>query len=203
MLLSDVGRPLHRAAAVRSGRCLRRFRPGDHAGDRRMAGSAGSELSRGGMKQGRGGKDRDSSRRGDGDRKRPSQAPACCDRRWRSRPPGSRRNRPRQRAKAWIASHLEPRGTITGDAARGCRAEVGQSLLPAGFTASPATFHAATLSFILADGGVEIVRGLIACRSRRRAKIVGKRSSEIEFSPSLPRPRRDEPSRTIWFLRDG
>jgi len=109
---------------------------------------------------------------------------------------------PASARKAWIASHLEPRGTISVDAGAAAALKSGKSLLPAGVTSVAGDFSRGDAVVIVADGGIEIGRGLIAFDLDDARKIVGKRSSEIE--PSLGyRGRSEMIHRDDMVLRDG
>jgi glutamate 5-kinase len=87
---------------------------------------------------------------------------------------------PASARKAWIASHLEPRGTITVDAGAIAALKAGKSLLPAGVTAVTGGFSRGDAVIILAGDGAEIGRGLVAFDLDDARKIVGKRSGDIE-----------------------
>jgi glutamate 5-kinase len=87
---------------------------------------------------------------------------------------------PASARKAWIASHVEPRGTITVDAGAVAALKSGKSLLPAGITAVAGSFARGDAVIILAGDGMEIGRGLVAFDLDDARKIVGKRSAEIE-----------------------
>ena len=146
-----------------------------------MAGSAGSELSRGGMKTkieaGRIATAAGASMViASGRRKNPLAAidsGARCTWFAAQATPASAR-------KAWIAGHLEPRGTITVDAGAAAALRAGKSLLPAGVTGVAGAFARGDTVIILEGQGAEIGRGLIAFDLDDAKRIVGRKSGEIE-----------------------
>jgi glutamate 5-kinase len=87
---------------------------------------------------------------------------------------------PASARKAWIAGHLEPRGTITVDAGAAAALKAGKSLLPAGVTAVTGDFSRGDAVVILAGDGAEIGRGLVAFDVDDARQILGRRSSDIE-----------------------
>jgi glutamate 5-kinase len=109
---------------------------------------------------------------------------------------------PASARKAWIASHLEPRGTISVDAGAVTALKSGKSLLPAGVTSVVGNFSRGDAVVIVADGGIEIGRGLIAFDHDDAQKIVGKRSSEIEDALGY-RGRSEMIHRDDMVLREG
>jgi glutamate 5-kinase len=64
--------------------------------------------------------------------------------------------------KAWIAGHLEPRGALTVDAGAVRALGQGRSLLPAGVTAVAGRFGRGDAVRVLDPAGAEIARGLVA-----------------------------------------
>jgi glutamate 5-kinase len=82
--------------------------------------------------------------------------------------------------KQWIAGTLQPRGRITVD--DGCARALtrGKSLLPAGVTKVAGRFERGDTVSVLAPDGREIARGLAAYSAEDAARIIGRRSSEIE-----------------------
>jgi glutamate 5-kinase len=146
-----------------------------------MAGSAGSELSRGGMKTKiEAGKIATAAGAAmviaSGRRKNPLaaiDAGARCT--WFAPQSSAASAR-----KAWIAGHLEPRGAITVDAGAVAALRRGKSLLPAGVTAVTGTFTRGDTVVILSGEGAEIGRGLVAFDLDDARKIVGRRSADIE-----------------------
>jgi glutamate 5-kinase len=109
---------------------------------------------------------------------------------------------PANARKAWIASHLEPRGTITVDAGALAALKSGKSLLPAGVTAVAGAFSRGDAVVILEGGGVEIGRGLIAFDFEEAQKIAGKRSGDIETALGYP-GRTEMIHRDDMVLREG
>lgn len=146
-----------------------------------MAGSAGSELSRGGMRTKiEAGKIATAAGAAmaiaSGRRKNPLAAIDAGERcTW-----FSPQSTPASARKAWIAGHLEPRGTITVDAGAEAALKSGKSLLPAGVASVSGAFTRGDAVVIRGAGGNELGRGLVAFDVEDAKKIVGKRSSEIE-----------------------
>ena len=146
-----------------------------------MAGSAGSELSRGGMKT-----------KIEAGRIATAAGAAMVIASGRTNNPlaaidaGARATwfapqaTPASARKAWIASHLEPRGTITVDAGAETALRSGKSLLPAGVTSVTGDFSRGDAVVILGVAGAELGRGLIAFDLDHARKIIGKRSSDLE-----------------------
>jgi glutamate 5-kinase len=82
--------------------------------------------------------------------------------------------------KQWIAGTLRPAGELRIDegAARALRS--GKSLLPAGVTATSGRFERGdTVSVCTADGR-EVARGIVAYGDAEAARIIGRRSADIE-----------------------
>jgi glutamate 5-kinase len=82
--------------------------------------------------------------------------------------------------KQWIAGTLRPAGELRIDegAARALRS--GKSLLPAGVTATSGRFERGdTVSVCTADGR-EMARGIVAYGDAEAARIIGRRSADIE-----------------------
>jgi len=109
---------------------------------------------------------------------------------------------PASARKAWIASHLEPRGTITVDAGAETALKSGKSLLPAGVTAVSGNFSRGDAVVILGAGGVELGRGLVAFDLDDAKKIIGKRSGDLEALLGY-RGRSEMIHRDDMMLRDG
>jgi glutamate 5-kinase len=87
---------------------------------------------------------------------------------------------PRAARKQWIAGTLKPAGAVHIDegALRALRS--GKSLLAAGVTGTLGRFESGdTVSIVSPDGG-EVARGIIAYGDADAARILGRRSSEIE-----------------------
>ncbi|MHA7774613.1 glutamate 5-kinase [Roseibium sp. M-1] len=146
-----------------------------------MAGSAGSELSRGGMKTkidaGKiataagtsmvitSGKELNPLRRLD-EGARGTWFPALAT-------PASAR-------KAWIGGHLEPRGEIRLDEGAVRAMKSGKSLLPAGVTSVSGSFMRGDAVMLVGPEGRIIGRGLIAYDADEAQLIAGRNSREIE-----------------------
>jgi glutamate 5-kinase len=81
--------------------------------------------------------------------------------------------------KKWIAGSLEPRGTITVDAGAVAALRRGKSLLPAGVTRVDGTFSRGDAVVVRGPDGAEIGRGLIAYDADDAVKIRGKSSGDI------------------------
>jgi glutamate 5-kinase len=81
--------------------------------------------------------------------------------------------------KRWIAGQLEPAGHIVIDAGAEKALLSGKSLLPAGVTAVAGDFDRGDAVIIRSIDGRELGRGLIAYGLDDARRIVGKRSSEI------------------------
>ena len=81
--------------------------------------------------------------------------------------------------KRWIAGQLEPAGHIVIDAGAEKALLSGKSLLPAGVTAVAGDFDRGDAVIIRALDGRELGRGLIAYGLHEAQLIIGKRSSEI------------------------
>jgi glutamate 5-kinase len=81
--------------------------------------------------------------------------------------------------KRWIAGQLEPRGTVTIDAGAEKALAGGKSLLPAGVKAVTGTFERGDAVIIRALDGRELGRGLIAYSRADADRIIGKRSAQI------------------------
>jgi glutamate 5-kinase len=81
--------------------------------------------------------------------------------------------------KRWIAGQLEPKGSVHIDAGAEKALLGGKSLLPAGITKVDGTFERGDAVVIRAADGAEIGRGLVAYAHSDAARIVGKKSGEI------------------------
>jgi glutamate 5-kinase len=181
VLLSDIDGLYTAPPAVEPGAEFIDFVPAITPAIEAMAGAAGSELSRGGMKT-KIGAGKIATAAGaamviaSGRRRNPLaaiDAGARCTWFAAQASPGSAR-------KAWIAGHVEPRGTVTVDAGAVAAMRSGKSLLPAGVTAVAGSFTRGDTVVIVAGNGAEIGRGLVAFDLDDARKIVGRRSSEIE-----------------------
>jgi glutamate 5-kinase len=81
--------------------------------------------------------------------------------------------------KRWIAGALEPRGTVHIDAGAEKALFSGKSLLPAGVKRVDGTFDRGDAVIIRAADGRELGRGLAAYARADAERILGKKSSEI------------------------
>ncbi|MGH6924027.1 MAG: glutamate 5-kinase, partial [Propylenella sp.] len=109
---------------------------------------------------------------------------------------------PASARKAWIASHLEPRGSVSVDAGAAAALKSGKSLLPAGVTAVSGTFTRGDAVAILGADGAELGRGLVAFDLEDAKKILGKRSGDLEAILGY-RGRAEMIHRDDMVLRDG
>lgn len=82
--------------------------------------------------------------------------------------------------KRWIAGQLEPKGTVAVDAGAERALLAGKSLLPAGITRVEGSFERGDAVVIRGPDGGEIGRGLIAYATAEAQLLIGKKSSEIE-----------------------
>ncbi len=82
--------------------------------------------------------------------------------------------------KQWIGGSLRPAGAITIDAGALRALLDGRSLLPAGVTGARGRFDRGDTVSVLAADGVEVARGIIAYSDGDAARIMGRKSSEIE-----------------------
>jgi len=82
--------------------------------------------------------------------------------------------------KQWIAGTLKPLGGFVVDAGAAGALERGKSLLPAGVTAVQGEFGRGDAVRVLDADGRELARGLSAYSSADAARILGRRSGEIE-----------------------
>ena len=82
--------------------------------------------------------------------------------------------------KQWIAGTLRPAGAITIDPGAQRALLEGGSLLPAGVVSACGRFERGDTVSVLATSGTEIARGIVAYSDVAAAKIMGRKSSEIE-----------------------
>jgi glutamate 5-kinase len=82
--------------------------------------------------------------------------------------------------KQWIAGTLRPAGAIAIDAGALRALEEGKSLLPAGVIRSIGRFDRGDTVSVIGPDGTEIARGIVAYSDTDAARIMGRRSSEIE-----------------------
>jgi glutamate 5-kinase len=81
--------------------------------------------------------------------------------------------------KRWIAGQLEPKGALHIDAGAERALAAGKSLLPAGVTRVDGTFDRGDAVLIRCSDGREIGRGLVAYAHTDAERIIGRRSGEI------------------------
>jgi glutamate 5-kinase len=82
--------------------------------------------------------------------------------------------------KQWIAGTLQPAGSIIIDAGALRALQEGKSLLPAGVVATRGRFDRGDTVSVVAPDGSEFARGICAYSDGDAARILGRRSSEIE-----------------------
>jgi glutamate 5-kinase len=82
--------------------------------------------------------------------------------------------------KKWISGHLETRGAVVVDAGAVNALRSGKSLLPAGVTGVRGQFQRGDAIKIIGPQGEEIGRGLVAFDAEDAARISGRNSAEIE-----------------------
>jgi len=82
--------------------------------------------------------------------------------------------------KAWIAGTLRPAGAIAIDAGALRALYEGKSLLPAGVTRTLGRFDRGDTVSVVAPDGSEVARGIIAYSDGDAARILGRKSTEIE-----------------------
>jgi glutamate 5-kinase len=87
---------------------------------------------------------------------------------------------PGQARKRWIAGVLSPRGAIYVDAGAASALNRGRSLLPAGITRIEGHFSRGDAVVVRAPDGVEVARGLVSYDSGDAHRLRGKPSTEIE-----------------------
>ena len=81
--------------------------------------------------------------------------------------------------KRWISGQLEPKGHVYIDAGAETALAAGKSLLPAGVKRLEGRFDRGDAVIIRAPDGRELGRGLIAYASAEAERIIGKKSAEI------------------------
>ncbi|MBU4529902.1 MAG: glutamate 5-kinase [Hoeflea sp.] len=146
-----------------------------------MAGDAGSELSRGGMKT-----KIDAGKIATGAgcamiiaSGKTDHPLAAIDKGARSswfQPSGT----PQTARKTWIAGQLEPAGRLAIDAGAETALRSGKSLLPAGVRAVAGEFHRGDPVAVCDENGREIARGLSAYDAVEARRIAGRKSADIE-----------------------
>ncbi len=82
--------------------------------------------------------------------------------------------------KRWIAGSLVPHGTVVVDDGAKAALAAGRSLLPAGVRSVSGEFDRGDAVIIRDRAGVELGRGLIAYASADAARIIGRKTDEIE-----------------------
>ncbi len=82
--------------------------------------------------------------------------------------------------KRWIAGSLEPHGVVVVDEGAKTALAAGRSLLPAGVRSVSGAFDRGDAVIIRDLNGVELGRGLIAYASAEAARIIGRKTDEIE-----------------------
>jgi len=82
--------------------------------------------------------------------------------------------------KQWIAGTLRPAGAITVDEGAVRALMGGKSLLPAGVTRAVGRFERGDTVSILGPDGAEVARGICAYSDGDAARIIGRKSADIE-----------------------
>jgi len=82
--------------------------------------------------------------------------------------------------KQWIAGTIDPPGALTIDAGALQALRGGKSLLPAGVVAISGSFDRGDTVRVVTPDGLQVACGLVAYADGDAARILGKRSSEIE-----------------------
>jgi glutamate 5-kinase len=82
--------------------------------------------------------------------------------------------------KQWIAGTLRPAGAISVDDGAVRALMQGKSLLPAGVTRAVGRFDRGDTVSIVGPDGIEVARGICAYSDRDAARIIGRKSAEIE-----------------------
>ncbi len=82
--------------------------------------------------------------------------------------------------KQWIAGTLRPAGAIHIDAGALRALHDGKSLLPAGVTGTLGRFESGDTVSVIAPDGTEVARGIAAYSDSDAARIMGRKSGEIE-----------------------
>ena len=146
-----------------------------------MAGAAGSDLSRGGMRTKiEAGKIATTAgthmviASGHVDASAARRSPTAAAATWFLTPAN-----PVTARKKWIAGSLEPKGTLTIDAGAVAALRRGKSLLPAGVIRVDGAFGRGDAVIIRGPDGAEIGRGLVAYDAEDAAKIMRKSSGDI------------------------
>ncbi|VVT34758.1 glutamate 5-kinase [Hoeflea sp. EC-HK425] len=146
-----------------------------------MAGDAGSELSRGGMKT-----KIDAGKIATGAGCAMIIASGKTDHPLSAIDKGARSSwfqpsgTPQSARKVWIAGQLEPAGRLSIDAGAERALRSGKSLLPAGVRSVSGDFHRGDPVAVCDASGREIARGLSAYDADEARRIAGRKSTEIE-----------------------
>jgi glutamate 5-kinase len=82
--------------------------------------------------------------------------------------------------KQWIAGTLKPAGSVTIDNGALEALRAGKSLLPAGVVAALGRFERGDTVSVLGADGAEVARGIVAYSDVDLARIMGRKSSQIE-----------------------
>jgi len=82
--------------------------------------------------------------------------------------------------KQWIAGTLKPAGAVTVDEGAVRALQGGKSLLPAGVIRAVGRFERGDTVSILGPDGLEVARGICAYSDGDAARIIGRKSTEIE-----------------------
>jgi glutamate 5-kinase len=82
--------------------------------------------------------------------------------------------------KQWIASTLRPAGALAIDAGAATALASGKSLLPAGVVRAVGRFERGDTVSVLGPDGTEIARGISAYSDQDAARIMGRKTAEIE-----------------------
>lgn len=82
--------------------------------------------------------------------------------------------------KQWIASTIRPAGALAVDAGAVAALSGGKSLLPAGVVKAIGRFERGDTVSVIAPDGSEIARGICAYSDTDAARIMGRKSAEIE-----------------------
>jgi glutamate 5-kinase len=82
--------------------------------------------------------------------------------------------------KQWIAGTLRPAGAVHIDAGALVALRAGKSLLPAGVSGTLGRFESGDTISVLTADGAEVARGIAAYSDSDAARIMGRRSAEIE-----------------------
>jgi glutamate 5-kinase len=82
--------------------------------------------------------------------------------------------------KQWIAGTLKPAGAIAVDAGAVRALVDGKSLLPAGVTRALGRFERGDTVSIIGPDGTEVARGICAYSDSDAARIIGRKSADIE-----------------------